>query len=285
MMWLWFVGPVAVLVLWLLTGIPGRHERRRARELARWCDLMTPKQVVPQPEGYRVNKETKVDLIGPRQITSLPGDLNRLHSEIGGGMPVARYELLEKLAYVSVMDADLISGSEYQAVLARLEKAGPSFTVRPLPMVEGKRVPNTGVQFKKDPAFMELFVVEGADAKKIGKWLPRSLRDALRELPDAWLYVQGRAMALVLYGPVDADRMYDLVAAADTLFAEHGDEGGPSLFFDDEDDRGGDDDEEDEEGGEDDAGQGEDQEAEKPAKVAAGGTPKQPARTAAGRKS
>ena len=254
MMWLWFVGPAAVLVLWLLTGIPGRHERRRARELARWRDLMTPKQVVHNPEGYRVTKETTVDLTGPRQVTSLPGDLNRLHPEIGGGMPVARYELLEKLAYVTVMEPDLISGSEYQAVLARLEKAGPSFTVRPLPIVEGNRVPNTGVQFKKDPAFMQLFLVEGADAKKIGKWLPRSLRHALREFPDAWLYVQGRAMALVLYGPVDADRMYDLITAADTIFAEHGDEGGPSLFFDDEDDRGADDEDDEAEEGEEERG-------------------------------
>ena len=34
--------------------------------------------------------------------------------------------------------------------------------LRPLPIVEGERVPNTGLQFKKDPDFMAFFLVESA---------------------------------------------------------------------------------------------------------------------------
>ena len=286
MIWLAYVAPVAVLFVWFLTGFPGPHERRRARELARWRDLMTPKQVQRKQEGYRATKETEVALGGPRPVTAFPGDLNRMIPEIGGSVSVARYELIEKLAYVAVMGPDLVSGSEYQAVLARLERPGPVFTVRPLPIIDGKRIPNTGVQFKKDPAFMQLFLVEGPDAKKIGKWLPRSLRAVLLELPDAWLYVDGRAMAVVLYGPVDADRMVDLITAADTIFAEHGAEGGPSLFFDEEDDdRGGDSADEDGEGEEGEEEQ--EREAAKPAKVpmkVAKAGEKQPAKAAAAKK-
>jgi hypothetical protein len=142
-----------------------------------------------------------------------------------------------------------MNGSEYQAVLAKLDRPAPAFTVRPLPILEGKRLPNTGVQFKKDPSFMGLFLVESADAKRIGKWLPRPLRDALRELPDAWLRVQGRAMAVVVYGPADAGRMFDLITLADTIFAEHGGESGPSLFFDEDDEEDDEDEEEDDDDG------------------------------------
>ncbi|MCC6558765.1 MAG: hypothetical protein IT372_38015 [Polyangiaceae bacterium] len=291
MLWLWYVGPIAVLITWFLTGLPGRHERRRARELARWRALMTPTETVRKREGYRGTKEVKVDLAGPREVSSLPGELNRILPDIGGGVPLARYELIEKLAYVVAMGPDAMSGSEYQAVLMKLERAAPRFSVRPLPIVDGKRVPNLGVQFKKDRAFMDLFLVEGADAKAIGKWLRRPLRDALREHEDVWLFVQGKAMAAVVYGPADADRMHALVACADALFAEHGDEGGPSLFFDeDAEDRGpsGEDDEEaDQDGEEEEEPKAAKPKAEKPVKVppkAGKAAVKPPEKTASGKK-
>jgi hypothetical protein len=211
---------------------------------------MTPERPTLKQEGYRGAKEVKAELLGPRPVGTMPGDLFRMLPELGGGRAVAHFELLEKLAYVSIMGPDHENGSEYQAVLARLEKPAPELHLRPLPMVDGRRVANTGVQFKKDPTFMGLFLVEGANAKAIGKWLTRPLRKALGKLPDAWLVVRGQAMALAIYGPMDADRLYALVEVADALFAEHGDEGGPSLFLDEED-----------EGGEDEA-DGEDEDAE-----------------------
>ncbi len=96
---------------------------------------------------------------------------------------------------------------------------------------------------------MEQFLVEGPDAKAIGRWLSKPIRDALLDFPDAWLFVQDRAMALAVYGPVDADRMEELVIAADAIFAEHGNEGAPSLLFDGSGDDYDDDSEEDEEDG------------------------------------
>jgi hypothetical protein len=242
MLWLWYVAPFATLVVWFLTGLPGRHEARRARELARWRALMAPTTLVRKREGYRATRETQEtqpEKLGPRRVNALPGPLLRLLPEIGGGVPLGHYELVEKLAYVSIMGPNAVSGSEYQAVLAKLAKPAPRFMAYPLPIIDGARIPNSGIQFKKDPDFMALFMVEGQDAKKpdakaIGQWLSRSVRDALCDLPDAWLYVQDRTMALVLYGPVDADRLHELVATADAIFAEHGAEGGPALLFEDE---------------------------------------------------
>jgi hypothetical protein len=130
-------------------------------------------------------------------------------------------------------------------------------------------VPNTGIQFKKDPDFMAFFLVEapGAEApppppakagapapvaadtaiaKQVRAWLSRPIREALLDFPDAWLSVQGKTMALTLYGSVSADKLHELVAAADVIFAEHGAEGGPSLLgdgFEASDDEDDDDDE------------------------------------------
>src|SRR5262249_10591810 len=112
-------------------------------------------------------------------------------------------------------------------------------------------VPNTGIQFKKDPEFMGLFLVEhtlddgpaapvrDADEKAIRKWLSPPLREALLDFPDGWLRVDGRAkvMAFTLYGPADDQRFDELVATADIVFAEYGAEGGPSLLADEADER------------------------------------------------
>lgn len=264
MPWLWYVGPVAVLILWFLTGLRGRHEARRDRELARFRALMTPTRE-EQLGTYRKTRKSRrasAEAAGPRLVRSLPGSLQSMLEETGGGVPVARYELVPKRAYVAVMGPSFKNGSEYQAVLLKLASAAPPIAICPLPIIDGARAPNNGVQFKKDPEFMELFLVEGPDAKAIGKWLPRSLRDALREFPDAWLYVQDRAAALVAYGPVDADRMEALVAAANAIFALHGGEGAPSLLPDEPERASAGDEEEDEEDDEDeeDADEEEDEE-------------------------
>jgi hypothetical protein len=101
-------------------------------------------------------------------------------------------------------------------------------TVRPLPLGEL----NAAIQFRKDPEFMAAFLVEGQtpDAKAIGKWLSKPLREMLLESPDAWLRVEGDTLALTLYGFIESERLEELVELADVFCAEHGAEGGPSLF-------------------------------------------------------
>jgi hypothetical protein len=247
MPWLWYVSPFVAVLIYVLTSLPGRHERRRGQELALWEEYMTPERTEIQAGTYRSAKEAKVAQAGPQQVARLPNELHAILPDLGGGSAIAHYELLDKLGYVAIMGPDLGNGSEYQAVVARLESPAPEMRVLPLAIVEGKRVPNTGVSIKKDPELMALFQVEGRSAKGISRWLTRRTRAALKGLPEAWLYTRGRIMALVLYGPVDADRLYALVEAADAIFAEHGDEGGPSLFLDEDDadkDEEADDDEE-----------------------------------------
>jgi hypothetical protein len=261
MWWMWIVGPILVLIIYVLTGA---RDKRSEAEIDRWRRSMGPKSVVRKEHaGYRDRKELTEPGPGAKLVTSLPGPLHRMVEAAGGGAPVARIELVPKLAYLAAMAANATSASDHQTVVTRLEEPAPSFTVRPLPIVEGARIANTGIEFKKDPEFTALFLVEAAthpagskastapssadQAKKIRAFLSRPIRDALRELPDAWLRVAGKAMALTLYGPADADKLNQLVTAADAIFAEHGAGGGPSLF--------GDLDEEEDEADEDEAGE------------------------------
>ena len=64
------------------------------------------------------------------------------------------------------------------------------------------------------------------------------LREALLDFPSAGCASTARPgpLAFTLYGPADADRMADLIAAADIVFAEYGADGGPSLLGDDDED-------------------------------------------------
>jgi hypothetical protein len=209
-------------VVYVLTG---RRDERREGAIARWRKAAG----------------------NPRRVTSLPGPLARVLATTGGGIPVGYFEIASKLAYLAVMGADAMQGSDHATVVAKLDEPGPTFTVRPLPIIEGERVPNTGIQFKKDAEFMGRFLVEAtlddgpvaavreADEKAIRKWLSPPLREALLDFPDGWLRVDGRAkaMAFTLYGPADVERFEELIAAADIVFAEYGAEGGPSLLPED----------------------------------------------------
>lgn len=241
MWWMWIVGPILVLIIYRLTGA---RDKRSEAEVEKWRRAMGPKSVVRKERaGYRDGKDLLEAGPGGRTVTSLPGPLHRMVQAAGGGDPVARIELVPKLAYLAAMEANAMSGSDHQSVVARLEEPAPSFTLRPLPIVEGHRVANTGIEFKKDPDFMALFLVEADrdpdQAKKLRGWLARPIRDALRDLPDAWLRVEGKVMAITLYGRADADKINQLVTVADVIFAEYGAEGGPSLFGDiDDDDQG-----------------------------------------------
>jgi hypothetical protein len=259
MWWMWIVGPVLIALIWLTTAW---RDRRREREIERWRSTMGPNRVVEKESaGYRSGKQIGKPGSGAKLASALPGPLQRVIDAAGGGDALGHYELVPKLAYLSVMAANAVTGSDLQAVTGKLEDDAPAFIVRPIPMIEGENAPSTGIEFKKDPEFTALFQIEpvittsappprpgtkeakaqqqplsdAERAKKIRSWLSRPVRDALRDLPDAWLYVQGRTMALVLYGTADAAKLDELVTVADVIFAEYGEDGGPSLFGEDED--------------------------------------------------
>jgi hypothetical protein len=258
MWWMWIVGPFLIALIWLATGF---RDRRREREVEVWRRSMGPRHVEKESSGYRTTKKIVTTPTGPgaKIVGALPGPLQRVIDAAGGGHAVGHYELVPKIAFLSAMSANLLTGSDLQAVTGKLEDSAPTFVVRPLPIIEGERIANTGIEFKKDPDFTGLFQVdagveppkatppgakvtlpspdatEAATAKKIRSWLSRPVRAALRDLPDAWLYVQGKAMALVLYGPADASKLNELVTIADVIFAEYGEDGGPSLFDEDDD--------------------------------------------------
>ena len=259
MWWMSIVGPVLLALIWLATG---RRDRRREGEIDRWRRTMGPSRVVEKERaGYRSGKQIGKPGPGAKIVSALPGPLQRVIDAAGGGDAVGHYELVPKLAYLSAMAANLLTGSDLQAVTGKLEDDAPAFIVRPVPLIEVEGAAGAGIEFKKDPEFTALFQVEpvvatnaqpprpgskeaktpppplseAEQAKKIRSWLSRPVRDALRDLPDAWLYVQGRAMALVLYGTADAAKLDELVTVADVIFAEHGEDGGPSLFNDEDD--------------------------------------------------
>jgi hypothetical protein len=183
---------------------------------------------------------------GVKRVDGLPSALMRMVDAAGGGQAVAYFELVPKIAYLALMGSDSLNGSDHHTVVGKLEDPAPTLTARPLPILEGERIPNTGVIFKKDDDMTELFLVErmvegkpeapASDAldKAIRKWLSPPVRAALKDFPDGWLRADGRAMSLTLYGPTDPDKLNELITTADVVFAEYGADGGPSLFGDDE---------------------------------------------------
>jgi hypothetical protein len=155
---------------------------------------------------------------------------------------VAHFELVPKAAYLSMVSTTPICTSEHCTVVAKLDEKAPTFCVRPLPILDGHREPNIGLQIKKDPDFMTAFQVErtvegvepapASDAgdRAIRRWLSPPVRAALLDCPDLWLRVDRKAMALSLYGEITARQTHELVQIADVLFAEHGAAGGQSLL-------------------------------------------------------
>lgn len=241
MRWLWYVGPIVVAIVYLWTAlVPTRRERWRLRELRRWVkDFLGP-----LPSDAPAGKTKRPELAAPaapsRLVGRLPPAFDELLERVGLGRTVGNVTLVPKLAYLAVRGANRVGGSDHQTVIAKLGKPAPAFVVRPMPVVEGRRQEGTGVEFDNDPAFSEQFLVEGSDAKAIRRWLDSAARETLLELPGAWLRVEGRHLALTLYGDADADRLDELVGAADALFAERGSGGAPSLFGEPQDDDEGD---------------------------------------------
>lgn len=209
MWWMWIVGPIAVGLLFVLTA-------------------QTNKRRLVDAEVFRKAAHLKL-------VKSVPTALASAFEEAGGGSAAALYEILPKLAYLGIYDADVSSGSDHQTIVTKLAKRGPTFVARPLPIVDGQRSPNRGVEFPKDPEFAEQVLVEGTEEKPIRVWLRASIRDALLEHPDVWLRVQGDTMAVTIYGALDADGLARLLEVADGIFAEHGPEDAPSLLYEDDD--------------------------------------------------
>ncbi len=219
MKWLWFAGPLSVILVALFLSLwPPAEERRLRRAVQRWLDeFLGP---VRTAKGKAKS----------RRVRRLPPLFDDLVDRAGGGTRVTDVVLVPKLAYAAVRLADGKTASNQFTVLCKLSKPGPRFTCHPLQIVDGRPAENQGVRFRNDPEFMDQFVVEGDGARAVRKWLSPDLRDALMDLPDAWLRVEGRVMALTLYGQADADRLDELLGVADAIFAERGAGGGESLF-------------------------------------------------------
>ena len=239
MLFLWLVGPVLVVVIYVLTA---SRDKRRAEEADAWA------------ESQRV-----------KRVMSVPSTVAHMFEDAGAGTPVRLFEIIPKIAYLGVFEANVGAGSDHQTVVVQLEEPAPTFTIRPLPVVDGSRITNVGVPFPKHRAFMEAFLVEGAKAAEIKRWLSRPLRKALLELPDVWVRVDGMGMAVTLYGSTYSPRpskndpsvggaatsiyraahsrgmstvgfchLQKLVTTADALFAEYGAAGAPSLLLEDD---------------------------------------------------
>lgn len=247
-MWLWIGGPILLFVIFYLTTRSPAERRKRLREAQIWRASVGPAPEEkaaghpyrPDPKAKQKDNEPKPlpEAAGPARVASIPAGLHALLEKVGGGEAIVHYELVKDLAYLSLMEANKLAGSDHQTVTAKLEAKAPALSARPLPVVDGQRVANNGVQFRKDPELMRLFLIEGPDAKAIGKWLSPSIRRALCQVPAAWLRVEGSTMAVTVFGALEADQIDRLVELADAIFAEHGAEGGPSLFGEDADPAG-----------------------------------------------
>lgn len=233
MWWLWILGPVAVGLIFVLTG---QVDQRASQEIDAWRESLGARRAKQQKKSKSAGdgkKKKKVKDTRPKPIRSLSREFAEVIEEIGEGRVVGQYELAPKVAYARFILGDMDGGSDHQTVLVRLAEPGPSLTARPLPLFdEHTRVPNTGIEFRKDIEFFSTYLVE-ADAslaKDIGKWLSRDLRTLLREHGDVWLCVRGNTLALTVYGPIREEKIAALMELADVFVAEHGAEDGPSLF-------------------------------------------------------
>jgi hypothetical protein len=256
MWWLWIVGPVTVGLIFVLTG---KVDQRVYREIEAWREQLGARRAKNRKRTKVTSAEDKAESGGtvwrgkqpgvlpaspseskkkskdlrPKAIGSLGRDFAEIVEEIGEGKVVGQYELAPKVAYARFIAGDAEGSSDHQSVLIRLAEPGPTFTAKPLPLLdENTRVPNTGIEFRKDPQFFSTYLVEAevSLAKQIGKWLSRDLRALLCEHEDVWLHVQGKTMALSLYGPIREEKISALIELAEVFVAEHGADDGPSLF-------------------------------------------------------
>ncbi len=246
--WMWMVSPFLAAFLYVLAA---KDDPKRMREIERWRKAFGPLDL-DATGGYRDKPKAvpaPTATTPPPRANALPGLLARGLRAFDGGEILGHFQLVPKLAYLSIVGSNAEQSSDFQAVVGKLEtKKGPAFTVVPIPIVEGIPQPNTGIEFSKDRDFTEIFVVEAitpegeatspAAMKAIRRWLSQPIRDALKDFPEAFVRVEGQTMVVAYYGEANAADLNRLVLAADTLFAEHGAGGGPSLFGDEDDEEG-----------------------------------------------
>jgi hypothetical protein len=234
MWWLWILGPVSVGLIFALTG---KVDQRVFREIEAWREELGARRAKlrKKARASAEGKKKKSKDVPPKFIGALSRDFSDLLEEIGEGKVVGQYELAPGVAYARFVCGDAAGSSDHQSILVRLTDPGPTFIAKPLPLLDAtNRVPNTGIEFRKDPEFFSTYLVEAdaVHAKDIGKWLSRDLRALLCEHGDVWLHVQGRAMALSVYGTIRAEKIMPLFDLADVFVAEHGADDGPSLLGD-----------------------------------------------------
>lgn len=223
---LWVSIPLGAWIIWRATEpAQGRDEPA----IERFRQFEVPEEPETESEGYRATKlKPKSRTVALKSVVAAPGDLAFLLERVGGGTPERVFELHPKIAYATLFRATELTISDHVTLLLRLEEAAPTLSVRPL--VPAEAPPADVVAFKKDVEFSQRFQVVGKDAKAVRAFLSAVVRDALLDMPEAWLEVQGQAMSLSLFGAFDADRAKQLVELADVLFAEYGADGGPSLL-------------------------------------------------------
>ena len=208
---------VVVLVALLLTFALTPEEHRLRRAVRNWLEQLAG--------PLRLGKKTR-----SRRVKRLHPTFANMVARAGGGARISDVVLVPKQAYLAVRAAAADAGSQHVTVVGRLAQRGPSFVARPLPLYDGAPAENNGIRFSKDPAFMDDFVVEGADAKAIGRWLTRELRDALCDFPLVWLRVARGYFTVTLYGAPGADDIDELVNVADAVYAIHGHDPDQSLL-------------------------------------------------------
>lgn len=170
-------------------------------------------------------------------VRSLPGELARAIAEVTDGDLQRHFVFHKGVAYLSVARSNAVEASDSLHFVMKLEEPGPTMTVRPVPVVDGKKErPKGAIVFQKDPEFTEEFVVEGPQPKAIGRFLAQHLRDLLLDLPQSFLRVQGKTLVFSVFGRLDADEIERVAVAADELFVEYGAKGGRPLLPEPDDD-------------------------------------------------
>lgn len=227
---------LAVGLIYYMTGEPDPKNRR---EIALFREFPARRQVllelddeVPFSSIVQRSHAGGVPKV-LREVKELPPPFPLVLPVVGDGTVAACFQLKRKLAYVAFVEHDDNSVSDYVTVLMKLDENGPSFTARPLPIVDGVRVQNTGLVFREDPDFSNQYLIEVPprhDPQAIRSFLSHVVREELLTFPAVWLAVHGNVMALTLYGPFDAEKVDNLVDVADVLFAEYGADEGPSLL-------------------------------------------------------
>jgi len=236
---LWVSVPLMVLLVW---NISRTDDRTLAEEMEAWRKTSGKRKARVVAESYRtpavVRNVDRRDLArekvtkgaGDKVVVPPPWELTAMLELAGGGTQVGVYQLLPKLAYVIAAEADGVAGSDYVAVVAKLEAKHVQLLVRPRIPEDVSKGPAV---ISKDAAFRDAFWVECADVKAARDLLSEGIRETLRDLDGCWLFVRSDSMALVRYGHIDAGRVRALVAGADEIFAELGADGGPSLLGED----------------------------------------------------